>query len=393
MDNNDFLGSFAQENVTFQTQIIKTAAVGDNYWKVMVFIENSRYVADQTAFIAVQGSTTIKAATVTADDYATVTQGLLQSWLTDLFANGFTGDVYLVQCAGDIGTGDPASTVADFKTAMETAYELLKPYAYWKAVLAGTPEVASGETTSQASEIAAALADLCVVDKQLLSGPVPVPYSTKTPETLTSDPYYVSCKDKYVFMAAHQDATRNAALYSLGLALSIYNGSGTPIGNSLDMVRSSSITSSGADGAGLSKTVRQMLNGVNIQTFKPVGNNTGDVAAEGDKALNGDVIGAQWILCYVAYMVKVRVAEMLTTVNFYKNEANYTRILDTLTAYINLFGPSGSGRLEGISLTAPSYNSLPEADSDELVIPNAWEATYVNHLRKVTITGTLYIGV
>ena len=37
MDTNDFLGSFAQENVSFSTQIVRTASVGDNYWTAMVF--------------------------------------------------------------------------------------------------------------------------------------------------------------------------------------------------------------------------------------------------------------------------------------------------------------------------------------------------------------------
>lgn len=381
MDKNDYLGSFAQENVSFQTQIVKTASVGDNYWKVMVFVENNRFIADQSVFSPVDGSDTLKAATVTADTYAPVTSGLLQSWLTDLFVNGFTGDAYIIQCAADV-EGEDMTT---FIEAMDAAFALLTPYAYWKLALAGA------DATAQAS-VNAHLADLCVAEKTLLSGPVPVPFSTATPETPESDPYYAACKDKYVFMSAHQDATRNAALYSLGLALSILNGSGTPIGNNFDMIKSTSITSSGKDGTNLAKGIRTQLNSLNIQTFKPVGNNTGAVAAEGDLTLTGDTIGAQWILCYVGYMVKVRVAEMLTTVNFYKNEASYTQILQTLQSYLTKFGPSGSGRLENMSLTAPSYSALPEAAGDELIIPNAWSATYVNHLRRVTITGTLYIG-
>lgn len=381
MDKNDYLGSFAQENVSFQTQVVKTASVGDNYWKVMVFVENERFISDQTVFAPVDGSETIKAATVTADTYASATTGLLQSWLTDLFVNGFTGDAYIVQVAEDV-TGEDMTA---FIEAMDAAFALLTPYAYWKVALAGA------DTAAQAS-VNAHLADLCKAEKSLLSGPVPVPFSTATPDNPESDEYYKVCKDKYVFMSAHQDATRNAALYSLGLALSIINGSGTSIGNNFDMVKSTSITSSGKDGTPLAKGIRTQLNSLNIQTFKPVGNNTGAVAAEGDLTLTGDTVGAQWIVCYVGYMVKVRVAEMLTTVNFYKKESSYTEILQTLQGYLALFGPAGSGRLENLSLTAPGYDNLPDAAGDELVIPDAWKATYVNHLRRVTITGTLYIG-
>ena len=110
MDTNDFLGSFAQENVAFTTQIIRPVSLGDNYWKVMVFVENDRFVDSSTdAWVSVPGSSTLKALTVNAGDYASSTFGLLRSWLYDLFANGFTGDCILVACAnkpGEDGNND-----------------------------------------------------------------------------------------------------------------------------------------------------------------------------------------------------------------------------------------------------------------------------------------------
>ena len=135
MDTNDFLGSFAQENVAFTTQIIRPVSVGDNYWKVMVFVENDRFVDSSTdAWVSVPGSSTLKALTVNAGDYASSTSGLLRSWLYDLFANGFTGDCILVACANKPGE---AGTNEAFITAMDNAYELLKAYAYHKTVCAG----------------------------------------------------------------------------------------------------------------------------------------------------------------------------------------------------------------------------------------------------------------
>ena len=99
MDKNDFLGSFAQENVVFQTQIIRTAIVGDNFWKVMIFVENSRFVTSSAPeWVEAPGLTGVKCCTVTADTYSALTTGLLKSWLYDLFANGFTGDCILVAC-------------------------------------------------------------------------------------------------------------------------------------------------------------------------------------------------------------------------------------------------------------------------------------------------------
>ena len=88
-------------------------------------------------------------------------------------------------------------------------------------------------------------------------------------------------------------------------------------------------------------------------------------------------------------MVKVNVAKLITKRGFYRNEDNYNRILSVLVAQLNIFGTAGS--LKDIKVTAPAYAELPSG-SDEIIIPNAWVAKYVDIIRKVTITGSLYIG-
>lgn len=378
MDSNNYLGSFAQENVIFQTTVVQNSTYGDNFKRVMIFTEQS-LISDTDALVAVDGSDTVKVATVTADSFASVVTGILQSWLSDLFANGETEEVYLVVNGTDALTTE----------LQEAAYELLKAYAFWKTVCVPDTTTTEGETDVAALDatrfntLASALALLCATDKQVLSGPVLAPLSDANPANYASSPRYIALKDKYVFMSYHQDATRNAALYSVGLALAKTNASGTPIGNSLDMTKSNSITSNG-----LSKTVRDVLKGAFIQTWKYVGDNSAYVGAVGDKALNGDVIGANWIIAYVTYMTKVDVAVLMTTNNFYKNADNYAKILGILGNRLTKF----LGRLSQIQITAPAYGALPESASDELVIPDAWQATYIDHVRKVTISGTLYIG-
>lgn len=384
MDRNTYLGSFAQENVVFQTTVVETSSYGDNFKRVMIFTEQS-LISDASALLPVEGSETIKAATVTADTYASITTGILQSWLTDLFANGEVNEAYVVINGADALTAE----------LQEAAYELLKAYAYWKTVCIGVaasgndpanptnPADPSTLDATRFNTLAAALADLCLTDKQVLSGPVLAPFSDADPSGYATSPRFMALKDKFVFMSYHQDATRNTALYSVGLALSQVNSSGTPIGNSLDMTKSNSITTNG-----LSRAVRDALKSVYIQTWKPIGDNSSNVAAIGDKALNGDTIGASWIVAYVTYMTKVQVAILMTTTNFYKNAENYSKILNILMANVKLF----AGRLTNIVQTAPGYGDLPAAAADELVIPNAWQATYVDHVRKVTISGTLYIG-
>lgn len=385
MATNDFLGSFAQENVSFTTRAVKTAFVGDNFWKVMIFVENDRFVdASKDSWALAPGSTEIKTLSVSASDYAEYTTGLLRSWLYDLFCNGFTGDCILVACEDKI-----ADDSAAFISGMEKAYDLLKAYAYHKTVC-----VCTGANSNVISaDVAVSLATKCAEDKGLLSSAPYFPYTTSTPSQPETDVLYsaVKASGKDAFFSAHQDATRNAALYSLGLAMSTLNGSGTCVGNSFDMVKSQMITSSGASGTGLPKGIRTILQDLNIQTFKPVGNNTGAVAAEGAKTLLGDVVQATWIVAYITYMVKVQVAQMITEPNFLKNASNYSQIVGVMIAWIQKFGDSGSGRLTNIQNTAPAFGSIDSA-ADEIIIPNAWSATYVDQVREVQITGTLYIG-
>ena len=435
MDTNDFLGSVAQEDVAFTTRVVRTSRVGDNFWKVMIFVESDRFVdSSATGWLPVPGSATIKALTVTANDYAEHTTGTLRSWLYDLFCNGFNGDCILVACAPhdegetvivyssngtdfytDLEMTQPAvipagktpvatgetnqySYQADptneaFIAAMDDAYALLKAYAYHKTVCAA-PTLALTDAFVLDAGVALSLAQLCATDKGLLSSAPYYPFTTGAPEDPMNDLIYATLKNANAdaFMSAHQDSTRNAALYSLGLAMSTLNGSGTSVGNSMDMIKSANITSSGPEGQNLPKAIRDALYSVNVQTFKPIGDNSGNVAAKGASTLNGEVVQAVWIVAYITYMVKVAVARMITVPNFLKNASNYGNIIGKMIAYLQLFGPGGSGRLKNIQSTAPSFGALPAAKGDQIIIPDAWSATYVDQVREVQITGTLYIG-
>lgn len=389
MDTNDFIGSVAQEDVSFTTRVVRTTQVGDNYWKVMVFVENDRFVnLSDVGWESVPGVTGAKALSVTSSNYAEYTKGVLQSWLYDLFCNGFNGDCILVAC----GPGAAQDATA-FNTLMESAYAVMKPYAYHKTVCAA-PTLALDATFAIDTAVATKLCQLCAQDKGLLSSAPYFPFTTATPETPTSDALYNALKTANVdaFMSAHQDASRNGALYSLGLAMSFLNGSGTCVGTSMDMIKSANITSSGPDGTSLAKSVRDALFALNIQTFKPVGDNSGNVSAKGASTLKGEVVQAIWIKAYITYMTKVAVARIITTPDFLKNEDSYGDILDAMFSYIGKFGPTGSRRLQNIYNRAPAFANLPAARGDQIIIPDAWEATYVDQVREVQITGTLYIG-
>ncbi len=436
MDTNDFLGSVAQEDVSFTTRVVKTKQIGDNFWKALIFVESDRYV-DVTSggWEPVPGTSGINALAVSAADYADKTTGVLRSWLYDLFCNGFNGDCILVACAphssGDtvivyssdgtnfftdsamsvpavipagvtpVPTGEPnqysyqtGASADNFVEKMEEAYSKIKAYAYHKTVCAAPTLPLDTDAFAVDPTVAAKLAELCSYDKGLLSSAPYFPYSTGTPEDPMSDPLYAVLKNtgKDAFMSAHQDRTRNAALYSLGLAMASLNGSGTCIGNSMDMVASANITSSGPEGTNLDKSVRDSLARINIQTFKPLGDNSGNVVARGASTLDGEVVQATWIIAYITYMTKVTVARAMSTPNFLKNDDNYRLILNLLRNQLLPFGTTGSGRLRQIVFTTPSFENLPPARGDQIIIPDAWHARYVDQVRNIEITGTLYIG-
>ena len=378
MEVNDFLGSFAQENVSFRTQIVRTSSFGDNFWTPMIFVEQDRFV-DATAEVweEAPGLSTCKVLVVNADTYAAYTSGLLKAWLYDLFVSGFTGNCILAAPATKVTT--PAANDA-FVTAMNAAYDVLKPYGYHKTVCAGGDAAIS-------PLYAVALATKCAED-EFLSGAPLFPCTNATP---ASDPIYTALHTagKDAFLAYQADSTRNAALFAVGQALSIYNGSKTPVGNSLDMISTQNITASGADGANPSDGTKTLMKNAHIQYYKTVGNNSSAVAGEGGATINDKVYAAYWILAYITYMTKVKVAGLLTSGNFRKNASNYDSIVAILSTQLSAF----AGMLEDIVISAPAYEDLPEASSDSLVIPNAWSARYVDQLHNVTITGMLYIGV
>lgn len=386
---NDYLGSFAQENVDFVTRIVRTASVGQNYWTTMIFTDTS-CIAEGAILTPIAGTEKAKSLVVTANDYNEYVTGLLQGWLTDLFASGNTNECYIIICDG--------ATSAEKQEAITEAYNLLKAYAYHKtALFAQAP--AEGETDPVAlsnltmdMECAVKLGQLMKPDYGLLSGVLLLPFSSETPENVESDPVYKAVKDAGVdaFMSAQcGNVVTNAALFTLGLALSMTNASGTCVGNSFDMWATSGIQSSGVGGTTLARAIRKVLNDAHIQTWKPVGNNTGNVAAEGAVTLNGDVYPAIWIKAYITYMCKVNIAVLITQPNFMRNSDNYSKILSTMNDELAKF--TTSGRLRDLTVSAPAFGDLPSSET-EIVIDDAWEATYTDSVRKVTISGTLYIG-
>ena len=393
----------------------------------MVFVESDRFVtASADDWEEAPGLPTCKVLVVDADTYAEYTTGLLAAWLYDLFCNGFSGNCILAApCSSTvapvisykevtpIGTEDPSSegwyeydsgtqtynlsadtsvdtsktyyeqvSTPGFIPAMEEAFDALRAYAYHKTVCAGGTDAIN-------PAFAVALAKKCKMSDSYLSGVPLLPCTNADPSL---DPIAKALNDEGLdaFMGWHSDGTRNAAMYSLGLALAVKNGSQTPVGNTMDRPASNNITASNG-GVNPTSAQKTKLKNAHIQYFKTVGDNSGDVCAEGDKTLLNYTYAAYWVLAYITYMSKVGIAQLITQRNFFKNQYNYKQICGVLKNLVDAF--SNASVLEDVNYTFPTFEQLPESDaSDTITIDDAWSASYVNHLGRVKITGSLYIS-
>lgn len=388
---DDFLGSVAQEDVQFVTEIVKTVNPGDNYKHLIVYTDDSQ-IASGASLAAVknlEGTTVAVYAEVTADSFKNVVQGELAVWLTDYFSAGGNESVFVV----NVQNGESAYS----KALLKAAFDVTHQWAYFKTICVEDADVS---TMFHLDPTAATdLAELCSTDTLLSAAPM-YPMSMPVVSGEFTDTAYAAVKAAgydaiwvYHLPALQTDnvtyVVHNGALVALGLALNVPNGSGVYAGNSFDMVETTAITASGVNGGPLDATTQAILKNANINYFKFVGDATGGVDLRGGKTSKGSVISAFWIRDYCNYYNKVMVANYISRRNIVKSSVTYDVILAIVIKTVNRFVTSG--RLVGLALTAPSYADLPPAAGDEIIVPNAWQATYQDDVRTVKVYGTLYI--
>ena len=387
---DDFLGSVAQEDVQFVTDIVKTVNPGDNFKHLVVYTDDAQIASGATlaAVKDLDGATVGVYAEVTADSYRNVVTGELLVWLTDYFSAGGNESVFVV----NVQNGESAYD----KTLLEAAFAVTHQWGWFKTICVEDADVT---TEFHLDPVAAKdLAELCSTDELLSSAPL-YPESMPIATGEHTDTAYIAIKAAgfdafwvYHLPALQTDGTyvvHNGALVALGLALAIPNASGVYAGNSFDMVATDAITASGVNGGPLSVTVQSILKGDNINYFKFVGDSTGDVDLRGGVTMNGKVMSAEWIKNYCNYYNKVMVANYMSRRNIFKSPQTYDVILSILSTTVYRF--VNSGRLTSFALTAPAYADLPPAARDEIIVPNAWSAVYQDDIRTVKVYGTLYI--
>lgn len=375
---SQFKGSIAQTNVNFPIETVITPMAGENYSRAVIFMD----IANAATYLpGVAEPAAGDLIELNSNNYGTITGGLLKTWLVPFFTKATTAKVGIAIFDTDTtsGGGDPVPATAP----IADVYEAKKMYGYFKFAI----EEAAGYNALQVS-----LSNLCKADplySVLWIGTDDANVLTKT-SVLISALVSASSNARVVY---NSDSTINGALAQLGASLSAANATGTPVGNSVDMLAFNTIDASGAvDDSGehtdLTATQKAALDDQKVGYQTWVGDGTENVVTEGSLYLNGDSVGANWVKAYIEYMCKVKTANYMTRLNTFRNNQTYQAILLILTDQVRPF--LAFGRLDGFTITAPTFENLPQS-GDQITVPNAWEATYIDNVREVTVYGTLYL--
>ena len=375
---SQFKGSIAQTNVNFPIETVITPMAGENYSRAVIFMD----IANAATYLpGVAEPAAGDLIELNSNNYGTITGGKLKSWLVPFFTKATTAKVGIAIFDTDTtsGGGDPVPATAP----LADVYEAKKMYGYFKFAI----EEAAGYNALQVS-----LSNLCKADplySVLWVGTNDADILKKTSALLTA----LNGAASTARVIYNADGNINPALAQLGASLATANATGTPVGNSIDMVAFNTIqASAGVDADGehqnLTATEKAALDDLKVGYQTWVGDGTENVVTEGSLYLNGDSVGANWVKAYIEYMCKVKTANYMTRLNTFRNNQTYQAILLILTDQVRPF--LQFGRLDGFTITAPTFENLP-ASGDQITVPNAWEATYIDNVREVTVYGTLYI--
>lgn len=374
---SQFKNSIAQSNVNFPIETVITPIAGENYSRALILID----VANAATYLP--GVNTVAAGDLielTSANYGELTGGKLKNWLVPFFTKASTAKVGIAVFDTDT---DNDGTVVEATAPLSAVYEAKKMYAYFKFAC---------EESAGYNDLQVALSNLCKADplySVLWIGTDDANVLSNTSALMTA----LKSAESKARVIYNSNSNINGALAQLGATLSSVNTTGTPVGNSMDSVQFNTIQASGgtnADGEhiNLTATEKAALDSQKIGYQTWVGDGTENVVTEGSLYLNGDSVGANWVKAYIEYMCKVLTANYITRMNTFRNNDTYQAILLILADQVRPF--LEFGRLDGFSITAPTFDKLP-ASGDQITVPNAWEATYIDNVRQVTVYGTLYL--
>lgn len=368
---SEFRGSIAQVNVQFPIETVIEPVAGENYTRGMIFMPVSLAATNLPGVDTPAAGMKIE---LDSSSYGSVTADALKKWLVPFFTSAQAAKLAVVLYDDD--SEAETNLIAD-------VYEAYKYWAYFKFGFASAGDY---------NALQVSLATLCLADplySQLWVGTSDADVLTKT-SALISALNSVEADARVIY---NPDTNINPALAQLGDSLATANVTGTPVGNDTDMhgfntIKASGATDSEGNVGNLNATQKAALDDQKIGYNTWVGDGTENVTTEGSMTLKGNIVGAQWVKCYIEYMCKVRTANFITRRNKFRNNAEYQATLCILSDVVKGF--LDFGRLDAFKITAPIFADLPKS-ADALTVPNAWEATYIDKIRSVTVYGTLYV--
>lgn len=376
----EFKGSIAQVNVQFPIETVIEPVAGENYSRAIIFMNVTQATANLPGISSPAAGAKYE---LDSSNYGEITGGDLKKWLVPFFTAASTAKLAVALYDEDTtDTSGETPVVTPATAPIADVYQAYKYWAYFKFGFAVT-------AAYQALQVS--LATLCLADplySQLWVGTDDANVLTKSSALITA----LANAKADARVVYNADSEINPALAQLGNTLGAANATGTPVGNDVDMTAFSTIGASGVDTDGnsvnLTATEKAALDDQKIgyQTF--VGDGTENVVTEGSMTLQGNSVGAEWVKSYIEYMCKVETANYITRRNKFRNNEQYQAIILILSNKVKAF--LDFGRLAGFKITAPVFGDLPKS-ADAITVPNAWEASYVDSIRTVTVYGTLYI--
>lgn len=359
----EYRNSIAQDRVQFPIQTIIRPQSGAQFSRVVVYIGEGDESTYLTTSIGAGESVSILSNT-----YQSETKGALKEHLSAFFAQATTGMVYVVV---------PQSDDSD----LSNTFSETKDLGYFKTALSETQQTA----------LNVALAKLCTGSQEDSQHFVTVSDAITGGNLPTDSLSKALIEGKYYSFVKYHPTT-DIAFAQIGKTISTINSTSTPIGNSLDMIGMTGIVASGTDGANLTGTQKNNLDGYKVGYATAVGDGTELVAVEGSMDLAGNSVGADWVKAYITYMCRVGTASYISQGNIFNNSISYIAICSILRDMVSKF--ETLGRVKDVVFNFPSYSVAVDAGyikGDKIEIPTAWEATYVDNVREVRIYGTLYV--
>ena len=390
----DFKNSVAHLDVDVQTAVSVSSIVGENFWKFL-------YITNETIASL---SSAANPLLITADTYSDVIDSL----------NIDNADKVALIKKNLASLFEYAPSVQGYFITADT-YEKFKYYAYW-CYLETEYELDSGSSKLKFTDATATMmATIDAKKDKAFSGfiadlAIDATASVTAAPTSVVDDFMATlgaltvavcffargATNEFAWKGGDISIGYSPALYQLGRTLGYINSTGTSIGNSTDGVACTFQDVLPTRSTSTSVLVNASALFINwcqnnkVAYFKTVGNGTSQVSCYGGWTLKNTCLSADWIVAYVNYMAKVRIAEIITVMNTYRNGFLYGKCLSALSTIIAPF--ITLGRVRNFTITAPSWAEAQNlGDRQTIVIPDAWTGIYVDNDRKVRIQGNLTI--